>query len=58
MSTGFHKGVIVKAAATGICFVIGLLLAASEGVWWPWINMAGIGIFAMVPVLANKGGVR
>jgi hypothetical protein len=38
--------------AAGIFFVIGLILAASYGPWFPWINFAGVIVFGLSPVLA------
>lgn len=36
----------------GIFFIAGLILAASDGPWFPWVNFAGVIIFSLSPVLA------
>jgi hypothetical protein len=38
--------------AAGVTFTIGLILAMSEGQFFPWLNLAGVGIFCLTPVLA------
>jgi hypothetical protein len=38
---------------TGIFFIGGLFLAMSEGVFFPWLNIVGVGLFALAPVLAD-----
>jgi len=36
----------------GIFFIAGLILAGSDGPWFPWPNIAGVIIFSLSPVLA------
>jgi hypothetical protein len=38
--------------AAGFTFVLGLILAMSEGQFFPWLNLAGVCIFCLTPVLA------
>ena len=45
---------MMRIAAIAFCFVAGLCLAGSEGTWFPWINFAGVALFALVPLLARK----
>lgn len=40
----------MKLAA--IFFIIGLILAGSDGPWLPYPNLAGVAIFSLAPVLA------
>jgi hypothetical protein len=35
-------------------FITGLMLAMSDGAWFPWLNIAGVGIFAMTAPLASR----
>ena len=37
-----------------LCFITGLVLAGSDGAYFPWINFAGLLIFGLVPVLAGR----
>jgi len=37
----------------GISFAAGLLVAGSDGDWFPWINGAGIFMLALVTYFAN-----
>jgi len=37
----------------GTGFAAGIILAGSDGGWFPWINWAGIGILALVTYYAN-----
>jgi uncharacterized membrane protein len=43
----------VKNAIAGVLFAAGIILAGSDGDWFPWINLAGIGILAGVTYYAN-----
>jgi len=43
----------VKNALAGTLFATGIILAGSDGDWFPWINWAGIGILALVTYYAN-----
>lgn len=42
----------------GLTFVIGLILAMSEGQFFPWLNLAGVGIFCLTAVLAWRAERR
>jgi hypothetical protein len=35
-------------------FITGFLLAASDGPLFPWLNLAGVGVFAMTAPLAQR----
>lgn len=37
-----------------LTFAIGLLIAMSEGPFFPWINFLGVGLFSLTPVLARR----
>ena len=37
-----------------LCFTAGLVLAGSDGAYFPWINFAGLAVFGLVPVLAGR----
>jgi hypothetical protein len=37
-------------------FMAGLILAGSDGEWFPWINFAGLGMMAIVVVAAREEG--
>jgi hypothetical protein len=39
---------------TALCFVIGLAMAMSEGPYFPWVNLGGVGLFALTPALAGR----
>jgi hypothetical protein len=39
---------------TAICFITGILLASSDGNWFPWINILGVFIFALIIPLAAR----
>jgi len=41
----------MKHALIAVCFVLGLILAGSEGAWFPWLNLVGLVVFgAIVPL--------
>jgi hypothetical protein len=42
------------AHITGAAFITGLLLAGSDGPYFPYINFAGAALFCLVPVLARR----
>ena len=44
----------MKTFLTGILFTTGLILAGSDGPWFPWVNLAGVGIFALTVPLAQR----
>jgi hypothetical protein len=44
--------------AAGIFFITGLILAGSDGTWFPWVNLAGACIFSLSPVLAWRADRR
>jgi hypothetical protein len=39
-------------ALTAFLFITGLILAMSEGPYFPWANLAGVFIFSLSPVAA------
>ncbi len=43
----------IENTILGILFAAGIILAGSDGGWFPWINWAGIGILALVTYYAN-----
>jgi hypothetical protein len=40
---------------TGIAFAAGIILAGSDGPFFPWPNLAGVIIFSTVPIAAWWG---
>jgi hypothetical protein len=42
----------------GLTFVAGLILAMSDGAYFPWLNLAGVAIFCLTPVLAWRDDRR
>ena len=32
----------------GILFTFGILIAGSDGAWFPWVNFAGIGLLGLM----------
>lgn len=38
----------------GALFAAGLLLAGSDGAWFPWLNFAGVFLFFLFVYLANR----
>jgi len=41
----------MKIAAIAVCFISGLILAGSDGAWFPWLNLVGMVVFgAIVPL--------
>ena len=40
----------------GALFVLGILLAASDGLWFPWLNLIGVAMIGAVGMLANRMG--
>jgi len=44
---------VLKNTALGILFAAGIIIMGSDGGWFPWINLAGAGILALVTLLAN-----
>lgn len=46
----------MKLAA--IFFIAGLILAGSDGQFFPWTNLAGVCIFSLSPVLAWRADRR
>lgn len=36
---------------TALCFVVGVILAGSDGSYFPYINLVGVGLFSFCPVL-------
>jgi hypothetical protein len=37
-----------------LTFSFGLLIAASEGPLFPWVNFLGVGLFSLTPIIARK----
>lgn len=37
----------------GLLFAVGLLIAGSDGEWFPWINGVGLFMLALVTCFAN-----
>lgn len=38
----------------GTCFVLGLLLAGSDGAYFPYLNLVGLAVFSLVPALSRR----
>jgi len=36
-----------------ICFVSGIVLAGSDGAWFPWVNLLGVSLIVLVGIIAN-----
>jgi hypothetical protein len=41
-----------------LLLIAGIALAGSDGEWFPWGNLAGVGILAAVAVLAGRQEAR
>jgi len=41
----------------GMLFAIGLIVASSDGEWFPWFNLFGIALIGIVAIYGNKKGV-
>jgi len=41
-------------ALTGIAFAAGIILAGSDGPWFPWVNWLGVGIFSLSVPMARR----
>lgn len=39
--------------ALAILFGIGIVLAGSDGGWWPWINLTGVALIGLVGLVSN-----
>jgi hypothetical protein len=39
---------------TAVCFMLGLAMAGSDGVWFPWVNVAGVLVFTAVYPLSRR----
>lgn len=35
------------------CFTLGLSLAGSDGEWFPWPNIVGLGMLGIAAIMAN-----
>jgi hypothetical protein len=44
----------IRVFTAGLLFVTGIILAGSDGPYFPIINFAGAGLFCLVPVLARR----
>jgi len=49
---------IIKNTILGILFAAGIIIVGSDGGWFPWINLIGAGILALVTLLANREAAR
>jgi hypothetical protein len=45
---------LIRITTAGLLFVTGIILAGSDGPYFPLINFAGAGLFCLVPVLARR----
>ena len=45
--------IIIQNNILGTLFAAGIILAGSDGGWFPWINWAGIAVLALVTYFAN-----
>jgi hypothetical protein len=41
-----------------LIFGFGLVIAATDGAWFPWANVAGVGLMALAAFIVNRGGAR
>ena len=37
-----------------VTFTLGLILAMSDGQFFPWLNILGLAVFSMTPVIARR----
>jgi len=44
---------IIQHSIMGTLFAAGIMLAGSDGDWFPWINGAGVLMLALVTYIAN-----
>jgi hypothetical protein len=44
----------IRVSIVGLLFITGIILAGSDGPYFPIINFAGAGLFCLVPVLARR----
>lgn len=47
-----------KDTACAFLFMTGILLAGSDGSWFPWINLFGLFLFSLVPVFCIPAPIR
>lgn len=45
---------LFKRSSPALTFSFGLLIAMSEGPFFPWVNFLGVGLFSLTPVLARR----
>ena len=45
----------VKNYLLAALFMGGLLIAGSDGQWFPWANFAGIALLVVFAIIANRG---
>ena len=45
--------IMIENTIMGILFAAGIILAGSDGGWFPWINLAGVLMLGLVTVFAN-----
>ena len=50
---GQSRKVVFMNWIFGILFAAGIILAGSDGEWFPWINGAGLCVLALVAYFAN-----
>ncbi len=44
----------VRSWIASLLFSFGLIIAGSDGDWWPWFNLVGIVMFGAVGIVANE----
>lgn len=45
---------LFKKSSPALTFSFGLLIAMSEGPFFPWLNFLGVGLFSLTPALARR----
>lgn len=44
----------MKTFLGSTAFLLALILTGSDGVWFPWLNLAGLLVMAILTLMANR----
>jgi|GEM_PF-3138724 len=47
------KRLMINNWTLGIIFSLGLIIAGSDGEWFPWINFFGVSMLGYVSIISN-----
>ena len=47
------KKLLTNNWALGFLFSAGILIAGSDGAWFPWVNLVGVGMIGAVGLVTN-----